>query len=261
MLKFLALLVLAVAVTGSAIPAVPNVDPRIDENADWRVVGGSNAPAGAYPFIVSLRSSGNAHFCGGSILNTQWILTAAHCIIGRSLANTNVLAGTNTLNSGGVTRTSNRLIIHANYNSNTIANDVGVIRVTNALVYTNVISQISLNTGNTGAVAAILMGWGRTVTNGAIPNNLQHLATNTITHANCQSSWGNMVSTMQICAVTRSGQGACQGDSGGPLVQNSNRAQLGIVSFIRAGGCAIGWPDVYARVSSYISWIQNAVNS
>nr|AXF35735.1 serine protease 3 [Holotrichia oblita] len=259
MLKYVVLL--ALVAYSAAGPAFDTNDPRIDIDGDWRVVGGSNAPAGAYPFIVSLRSSGGAHFCGGSILNSVNILTAAHCIIGRSTANTGVLAGTNTLNSGGITRGSSRLILHASYNPSTLANDIGVVRLSSALAMSGLVAQAGLNVGNTGAVNSILIGWGRTATNSGIPNNLQHLNTQTLTHAQCQQSWGGSVSTLQICALTRAGQGACNGDSGGPLIQTSNRAQLGVVSFGRAGGCAIGWPDVYARVSSYINWINSAVNS
>ncbi|KAK9686153.1 Trypsin [Popillia japonica] len=258
MLKFAVVLFFVAAVT--AVPTAP-VDPRIELNGDWRVVGGSNAPAGAYPFIVSLRSSGNAHFCGGSVLNGLNILTAAHCVVGRTTGNTITVAGTNTLNAGGTSRATARLLIHANYNPSTIANDIAVVRMSTNLGMTNLIQQTSLNTANTGAVAAILIGWGRTCTTCGLPNNLQHLATNTITHAACVSSWGSLVAQSQICAVIGAGRGACNGDSGGPLIQTSNSAQLGLASFIRAGGCAQGFPDVYVRVSSFIAWIQSAVNA
>ncbi|GJQ77601.1 hypothetical protein Trydic_g8801 [Trypoxylus dichotomus] len=79
MFKFAALLLFAAAV--SAVSG-SQVDPRVDVNGDWRIVGGSNAPAGEYPFMISLRSSGNAHFCGGTLLNSLNVLTAAHCIVG-----------------------------------------------------------------------------------------------------------------------------------------------------------------------------------
>ncbi|GJQ80515.1 hypothetical protein Trydic_g12406 [Trypoxylus dichotomus] len=259
MLKFVAALVFVACAT--AVPAVDRIDPRIDVNGDWRVVGGSNAPGGAFPTIVSVRSSAGAHFCGGTILNSVNILTAAHCIIGRSTANTGILAGTNTLNSGGTTRGSSRLILHGSYNQNTLANDIAVIRLSSALAMGGNVAQVSLSTANTGAVAAVLAGWGRISSNGGIPNNLQQLSTQTLTHAQCQQSWGSQVTTLQICALIGSGRGACNGDSGGPLYQSSNGAQLGVVSFGRAGGCAIGWPDVYARVSSYVNWIISAVNS
>lgn len=113
---------------------------------------------------------------------------------------------------------------------------------------------------DTGAVPAILIGWGRTSTNGDIPNNLQHLNTNTVTHAICQQYWF-WVNTDQICALTQAGQGACYGDSGGPLIQSSNRVQVGIVSYGASFGCAIDIPDVYVRVSSYGSWINDSISS
>ncbi|KAK9686167.1 Trypsin [Popillia japonica] len=253
MIKFAVLLALV-----SFAAAVPTIDTRIDMSGDWRVVGGSAAATGAYPFIVSLRSSSNSHFCGGSIINNLWVLTAAHCLVGSSASNVNAVVGTNTLASGGSTLRSSRLLVHGSYNPNTIANDVGVIQLASSPRPRN-IAAVSLNTADVGAVSAILIGWGRTSTGGSIPNNLQQLSTNTITTAACQSVWGSSVSSNQICAFTRSGQGACNGDSGGPLVRASDLAQLGIVSFGIA--CAQGYPDVYARVSSYNSWIQSAISS
>ncbi|KAI4469723.1 polyserase-related [Holotrichia oblita] len=256
MIKFAVLLAFV-----SFVAAVPTIDSdsRIDVTGDWKVVGGSNAATGAYPFIVSLRSSSNSHFCGGSIINNLWVLTAAHCLVGSSASSVNAVVGTNTLLSGGSSIRASRLLVHGNYNPNTIANDVGVIQLAASITYSNSVAQVSLNTADVGAVSAILIGWGRTSTGGSIPNNLQQLSTNTITTASCQSVWGSSVSSSQICAYTRSGQGACNGDSGGPLVRASDLAQLGIVSFGIA--CAQGFPDVYARVSSYNSWIQSAISS
>ncbi|KAK9686163.1 Trypsin [Popillia japonica] len=259
MLKVIAILVLVTYVT--AIPAVERFDPRIDIFGDWRIVGGSNAPEGGYPFIASVRSVTGSHFCGGSILNSLNVLTAAHCVVGRTTINTGILVGTNTLNSGGITRGSSRLIIHQGYNGNTLANDVAVIRLTTALTMSNLVAQVALNTQLTGAVPSILIGWGRTCTSCGIPNNLQHLNTQTLIHAACHAIWGNSVHESQICALTHSGQGSCNGDSGGPLIQTSNIAQLGIVSFGHITGCAVGWPDVYVRVSYYLAWILDAAYS
>lgn len=178
----------------------------------------------------------------------------------RTTANTITVVGTHLLNSGGAAHGTAILLIHASYNPSTIANDIGAIRLSVPLTFTGLVTQTALNTASTGAVPGIIIGWGRTSTNSALPNNLQHLNVNTITHAVCVSSWGSLVSTLQICIVSPAGQGACNGDSGGPLIQTSNRAQLGIASFIRAGGCGQAFPDVYVRVSSYITWIQAAVN-
>lgn len=171
------------------------------------------------------------------------------------------MVGTNTLSSGGITSTSNTLTIHANYDSTTIANDIGVIKLSAALTFSSTVGLVGLNVGNTDVVEATLVGWGRTSTNSAIPNRLQKLSTSTISHASCQQLWGSSVSVNQICAVIRSGEGACYGDSGGPLLQSSNNAELGLASFILGGGCAQGFPDVYTRVSSYIDWIVDATSA
>lgn len=67
-------------ITALALPAESQV--KIDPKLDWRVVGGSDAPAGAFPFIVSLWGFTGSHSCGGSIINAGWVLTAAHCVTG-----------------------------------------------------------------------------------------------------------------------------------------------------------------------------------
>lgn len=59
----------------------PYVGLRIPDIISTQIVGGSEAPKGGYPFIVSLQIKGfSSHFCAGSILNNEWILTAAHCV-------------------------------------------------------------------------------------------------------------------------------------------------------------------------------------
>nr|UXX33474.1 serine protease-like protein [Holotrichia oblita] len=257
MFKFAVLLTLTAVAT--AIPARIVPKTIIDLEGDWRVVGGSAAPTGAYPFMVSIRSSSNSHYCGGSIINERWVLTAAHCIIGESTSNVRAVVGTNTLNAGGTSYVSTRLILHNNYDDDSADNDVGVIQLASAIAYSNTVAPVVLNSVNTGAVDAILIGWGQTSTIGSAPNNLQHLSTSTITAAQCQAIWGSSVNSGHICSFTRAGQGSCFGDSGGPLIQTSNSAQLGIVSFGVA--CAQGFPDVYSRVSSYNSWINSAVSS
>nr|ABZ04016.1 serine protease 8 [Costelytra zealandica] len=257
MFKFV--VILTIVAFAIAHPTKILQDPRIDVNTNWRVVGGTDAEAGAFPFIVSLRTTSNNLFCGGSIINNEWILTAAHCIVGvgGNPAEVMVVAGTNTLNAGGVTHPASRFIVHGDFEYETLFNDVAVIQLAIPLSYTSVIGPVALNTADTGAVTATLIGWGLTSTEGYIPNNLQQLNTNTITHALCQSTWGSLVITSQICAFSAFGQGACFGDSGGPLVQAGSNVQLGIVSFGVA--CAQGFPDVYTRVSSFDSWITSSI--
>ncbi|KAI4469680.1 polyserase-related [Holotrichia oblita] len=225
----------------------------------WKVVGGTDAAPAAYPFVVSLRTLSNAHFCGGSILNTKWVLTASHCLVARSSENTLAVAGTNTLNSGGTIITINKFVIHNEYSNETLINDIAIIELSSSLVYSSTIAAVDLNTDDIGAITAILIGWGRLAADAEVPNNLQELTTLTMTYAACQEIWDTYATPERICAFIASGKGACEGDSGGPLIDSSNGKQIGITSFIYDDGCAVGYPDVYTRVSSYVDWINNAV--
>nr|ACU00114.1 serine protease 1 [Holotrichia oblita] len=257
MFAFAVLLALGATVSAyprSSLPAYLN-NPKIDTNGSWRIVGGENAAPGEFPFIVSLRGSGNNHFCGGSIINPRSVLTAAHCLIGASPSQVFAVAGTNTLNSGGVTIGSQSLIINPDYDDETIANDVGVVLLQGDFAFSNLIAPVELSNTNVGSVPATLSGWGVTGVDEGAPNDLQRLSTQTIENSVCQLFWGSSVASTQICILSPNGQGACFGDSGGPLIDSNSRVQLGTVSFGVA--CAVGFPDVFARVSAFNSWINS----
>ncbi|EAT40329.1 AAEL007938-PA [Aedes aegypti] len=233
------------------------------EFLEWegRIVGGSNAVSGQFPYQVSLRSSANTHFCGASILNNRYVLTAAHCTQGRTLANTRVVVGTHLLNSGGFAHASSRIIIHPSYNPSTLANDISMVQTTVAIAFNQFAQPIGLSSTfvNTAA-GAVVTGWGQLGANAGIPNNLQWLRTDIITLANCRSrhSAANSARVFDntICTLSPVGRGMCMGDAGGPLVHGG--LQHGIVSW--GIPCGLGSPDVFARTSSHINWIlANAV--
>lgn len=132
-------------------PALPN----------GRIIGGHNAGAGQFPYMVSLRSANNAHFCGGWIHNTRWIVSAAHCTIGRAIANTVSVVGTNSLSTGGVTHTTASIANHPNYNANTLENDISLIWTSQVIVRTPMVAPIPLGTTNTGSgTFGVVSGWG-----------------------------------------------------------------------------------------------------
>lgn len=244
-----------------ALVAVSFASPVPDEFLErgGRIVGGFNAGTNQFPYQVSLRS-GNFHFCGGSIINNRWVLSAAHCTVGRGQTSITVVVGTNFLNSGGQRHTSSRIVNHPSYNSNTIANDVSVVQTGGTITFSAAVQAIPLGSTQTGAVAAVVSGWGGTqITGGASPNHLQGLNTRTITNADCRARHtaanAAFVFDHKICTFTQSGQGICQGDSGGPLVAGG--AVVGIVSWNIP--CARGFPDAYDRVSSHRSWILGVI--
>ncbi|XP_019548753.3 chymotrypsin-2-like [Aedes albopictus] len=253
---------LAVLVFGLVGAAFGGVLP--DQYADWEgfIVGGSNAGEGQFPYQVSLRSAANAHFCGGSIINNNWVLSAAHCTVGRTTANTIVVAGTLLLNAGGERHPSSQIINHPQYSSLTLANDVSVVRVATPFVFTGTIASVALeeNFVNTASNAQA-SGWGQTSNPGSIPNHMQWVNVDIISLEECRSRH-NVVNAARvhdttICSSSPTGIGMCMGDSGGPLSHGGR--QQGIVSWGIA--CAQGFPDVFARVSSHRAWIlQNTAN-
>lgn len=135
-----------------------------DEIKQWegRIVGGSQASSGQFPHQASLQSSANAHFCGGSIINSRWVLSAAHCTIGRSAASTRIRVGTNSRTSGGVIHQVAQIRNHPSYNSRNLANDISTLQVTGSFTFNNLVRAIPLASVNHGVTSAQVSGWGQT---------------------------------------------------------------------------------------------------
>lgn len=207
-----------------------------------------------------MRTTANFHFCGASVLNNRWVLSAAHCTIGRTNANTRVVVGTHLRLSGGIMHTPSSIVNHPQYNSNTLANDISVVQTATTIAFTNLVQPIAIASSNTvGGVTGVVSGWGNTQWQGSAPNNLQWFTTNVPTNAVCRNlhsnANANFVFDNTICSFTRAGQGTCQGDSGGPLVIGNSL--VGAVSW--GVQCGMGWPDVLARVWSHRTWILNQI--
>ncbi|XP_037871589.1 chymotrypsin-2 [Bombyx mori] len=219
-----------------------------------RVVGGVTVPDGRIPYQASLRTLFNSHFCGGSILNEKWVLTAAHCTVGQSHLTMQVVVGTNNLHIGGEHHSVESIIIHSDYNSMAISNDVSLVKVSNDIVFNDNVQSIQLPDDDTDVGADVMLsGWGRLSYPGVYPNHLQMLNLTSLSVELCQDIFVgiNPVFSTQICAMTKVGEGACHGDSGGPLVEGNT--VVGVVSW--GMPCARGYPDVYSRVFAFKDWI------
>ena len=224
-----------------------------------RIVGGSNAKNGDAPYMASLRSQDNIsrHFCGGSVISSYWILTAAHCTVDRNHRDLLVVVGS-VLNDPINEAYGTELIInHPRYDPVRIENDISLLKTLKGIALgINNIDRIPLHSvAVEGEKLAIMTGWGRmSHPNGPLPNNLQIIQLKTLSYEDCVAKSGpnaEFVTEKNICTFTKAGEGTCFGDSGGPLVVDGK--QEGIASWVEP--CAVGYPDAYTRVSAFREWI------
>ncbi|KAH8419050.1 hypothetical protein KR222_002099, partial [Zaprionus bogoriensis] len=240
-----------------------------------RIVGGWDVPAGEYvPYQVSLQyrtRGGQMHFCGGSIIAPDRVLTAAHCCQGLNVTRMSVVAGIRSLDDQTGTRSQVlSYTIHPDYKE-LVTSDIAVLSIEPPLVFNNIsVAPIEFNSAEFvgGGVPVTLSGWGLRLPvpfpffdNVNYPNTLQRMSYHTITNQQCQSSGMRDVSDTEICARGPF-RGACSGDSGGPLVRSDNGLkQVGVVSYgLVVCGLFIS-PDVYTRVSTFSEWIQQQISS
>jgi len=266
---------LLLAVIGSALAAqelqpIPAL-PLSQQRGQGRIVGGEEASDGEFPFQVSLRSVGAVgltHFCGGSIIDENWVLTAAHCCAGQIPATMHVVAGgikLNNFENEEEPRNLDAIIGHPDYSAATISNDACLLKMKEPFEWTEFVQPIALPAVMQDTAAGSMVtvtGWG-TTSEGALglPNVLHKVSVPVVSDEDCNASYGASgyaVADSMICAgLPEGGKDSCQGDSGGPFFSNESpetRELLGIVSW--GIGCArAGYPGVYTEVSHFVEWI------
>lgn len=229
------------------------------DNNKVRIVGGTNTTIEQVPYQVSVRVGDNLlHVCGGSIFAPRVIITAAHCIKGRFISSTFIVACITSRNEKKEGLKISKLIYNPGYNKKAHLNDVGLIILAEPLNYSSTIQPIALakHTPTAGSTA-IVTGWGLNDENsGTFPQNLQMVELKIIDgdYCNLQYSTKSLTITEEmICAgVQDYSKDSCGGDSGGPLVVAGEL--VGIVSW--GMGCAReGFPGVYASVPYHMEWI------
>uniref|UniRef100_A0A3Q3DM70 Peptidase S1 domain-containing protein n=1 Tax=Hippocampus comes TaxID=109280 RepID=A0A3Q3DM70_HIPCM len=243
----------ALAIMGGLLCGSPPLNTKL--------VGGGDAQEGSWPWQASLQNFGS-HVCGGSLINKEWVLSAAHCFYGTSAYGWSVSLGRQNLqgnNSNEVTKTVATIILHPGFNIFTLDNDIALLRFSSPVTFSDYVRPVCLAANSSvfnNATRSWVTGWG-TVQDGEVEVPV-------LGNRQCSCLIGvDLVTDNIICAgFPEGGKDACQGDAGGPMVseQDSIWIQSGIVRF--GFGCARpNNPGVYTRVSRYQSWIYSHMGS
>jgi len=244
--------------TALAVPAVvfgAAIPPNEFSTQGTQIVGGTAAAAGDFPFIVSLQQSGS-HFCGGSLLNANTVVTAGHCAVGQSASSLSVRAGSLNRNSGGTLVKVSSIKVYSGFNQNTLDGDVAIFKLATSIPTSSTIGYATLAaSGSDPSGTVTVAGWGTTSEGGStLPVSLLKVSVPVVARATCASQYkaldpSYVISTNMFCAgLAAGGKDSCQGDSGGPIVDPS-KTLIGVVSW--GEGCAEpNAPGVYTRLGS-----------
>jgi len=235
--------------------------------AKERIVGGEEAQPNQWPWIVALFID-DAWFCGGSLINENYVLTAAHCVDGALYFD--VLAGAHNVRETSeehrVEITSFNGFTHPQWDDYDLTNDLALIELPEPIEWNEYIKPSCLpaagDVAKEGDMVSVI-GWGKPSDDaGSISPTLRMVHDlPVISNPDCDDVYG-IVGDGVVCVDTTGGRGSCNGDSGGPLIKpESSRAngdkwtQHGIVSFGSARGCEVGLPAAFTRTESYLTWI------
>jgi len=241
--------------------------PQVASPSNRRIVGGTDTSIRQHPWQVALQIRNDTGWllCGGSLIASRWVVTAAHCLSQQTRpGDVKIKAGaTNYVTDGDWTAVA-RIVLNDSYDPQTHANDIALVKLS------------ALTAGRTIPLAAAteplrekqvleVTGWGAMSEGGPTSTRLQKVQVPLVSNATCNTpaAYNGTVTSGMICAGSRDGGiDACQGDSGGPLVKRTDLGPvlIGVVSF--GEGCARKLKyGVYTRISHYRSWIERVVGA
>ncbi|XP_025862033.1 serine protease 56 isoform X2 [Vulpes vulpes] len=250
---------------GERRPSAVNVT-----RAHGRIVGGSAAPPGAWPWLVRLHLGGQP-LCGGVLVAASWVLTAAHCFAGAP----NELLWTVTLAEGPRGEQAeevpvNRILPHPKFDPRTFHNDLALVQLWTPVSRAGAVRPVCLPQGPReppAGTACAIAGWGALFEDGPEAEAVREARVPLLSADTCKRALGPELhpSSMLCAGYLAGGIDSCQGDSGGPLTCSEPGPQprevlYGVTSW--GDGCGEpGKPGVYTRVAVFRDWLQEQMSA
>lgn len=232
---------------------------------EQKIVGGVAVTKGELPFQVSIQSSSGSHFCGGSLIKPNWVLTAGHCVQGSSAMKIVVGMYNQADKKDTETFTAKKIIAHPDFNGNTLDFDYALIQLSGDSKYRPIDLnkvEIAVPEGQ-DKFMVWTSGWGTTSEGSyTLPKILQKVEIPLVTQTACNAAdvYNGDITDRMICAgLPEGGKDSCQGDSGGPLFTQQASGDFSLVGVVSWGeGCAR--PNkygVYSKVNVMVDWIMD----
>ncbi|KAI4806916.1 hypothetical protein KUCAC02_017706 [Chaenocephalus aceratus] len=240
-----------------------------------RVVGGNDAIPNTWRWQASLQydsynEGSYYHMCGGTIIDSFYIMTAAHCILSMDVSAYRVVVGEYNLYEYDGSEQFSRvemIAVHQGWNGDLArGNDIALLKLANPVYDNGYVAIADLPYRDQmlpHGFTCYITGWGLLDHGGSVPNILQVAPLLVVEHSMCSRPdwWGSVVLKTMECAGGDGVISGCQGDSGGPLNCFTGGAWRvhGVVSYGPSGCNQLTKPTVFTRVSSFKDWIYSII--
>ncbi|KAM9301056.1 coagulation factor X-like [Morus bassanus] len=230
-----------------------------------RIVGGDECRLGECPWQAVLLNEEGEEFCGGTILNENFILTAAHCM--NQSKEIKVVVGEvdrEKKEQSETMHTVDKILVHSKYVAETYDNDIALIKLKEPITFSDYVVAACLpeadfaNEVLMNQRSGMVSGFGREFEGGRLSKKLKVLQVPYVDRNTCKQSTNFAITENMFCAGYETEQkDACQGDSGGPHVTRYKDTYFvtGIVSW--GEGCAKkGKYGIYTKLSRFLRWVK-----
>ncbi|XP_020619526.1 CUB and peptidase domain-containing protein 2-like [Orbicella faveolata] len=254
-------------------PPVPPPPPgSCGVKPQTRIVGGTKARPGDWPWQAMLRSPRGSSFCGGTLIADQWVLTASHCVYRKRPQDLRVRMGAHKKRGNDPTAQDfeiEKIIMHYSYKKPYgLSHDIALLKLSSPAQLNSAVGIACLPDTSVDlpiddeSKKCWITGWGRLSSGGSSPSELMQAEVPLVSNERCSKSYGRIHASMLCAGHDEGGVDACQGDSGGPLVckYGGKWHVEGATSWGK--GCARPqYFGVYAKVRYMLDWVHEKMAS